>query len=118
MFGFGLFEILFLFALALIVIGPKQLPEVARAAGKLLNELKRLTAEVTNSMETTIHTPHEDYAREVRSDEPSSVSCDEKNENGSCAEHCPLHTASQIPPEIAAQISQNLPLEKESSLHG
>ena len=34
-------EILLLAAIALIVIGPKQLPEFARQVGKVLNELKR-----------------------------------------------------------------------------
>lgn len=43
MFGLGFSEILFLGVLALIVIGPKQLPEVARTLGRFLNELKRST---------------------------------------------------------------------------
>ena len=36
-------EIIFLAVLALIVIGPKQLPELARTLGRFLNELKRST---------------------------------------------------------------------------
>lgn len=43
MFGLGMSEIIFLAVLALIVIGPKQLPEVARTLGRFLNELKRST---------------------------------------------------------------------------
>lgn len=43
MFGLGITEIIFLAVLALIVIGPKQLPEVARTIGRFLNELKRST---------------------------------------------------------------------------
>lgn len=34
-------EIIFLAVLALIVIGPKELPQVARTLGRFLNELKR-----------------------------------------------------------------------------
>lgn len=41
MFGFSMGEMLFILALALIFIGPKQMPEVARSIGKLLNEIKR-----------------------------------------------------------------------------
>ena len=37
-------------ALALIVIGPKQLPEVARTLGRFLNELKRVTGDVTKTI--------------------------------------------------------------------
>lgn len=43
MFGFSLGEMLFIGGMALIVIGPKQLPEVARTIGRLLNELRRAT---------------------------------------------------------------------------
>lgn len=41
MFGFSFGEMLLLGALALIIIGPKQLPEVARQVGRILNEIKR-----------------------------------------------------------------------------
>lgn len=43
MFGLGMSEIIFLALLALIVIGPKELPELARTVGRFLNELKRST---------------------------------------------------------------------------
>lgn len=43
MFGLGMSEIIFLGLLALIVIGPKELPELARTIGRFMNELKRST---------------------------------------------------------------------------
>ncbi|XGC80826.1 Sec-independent protein translocase protein TatB [Bdellovibrio bacteriovorus] len=43
MFGLGMSEIIVLGVLALIVIGPKELPELARTIGRFLNELKRTT---------------------------------------------------------------------------
>ncbi len=43
MFGLGFSEIIFISLLALIVIGPKELPEVARTIGRFLNELRRST---------------------------------------------------------------------------
>lgn len=43
MFGFSMGEVLLISVIALIAIGPRQLPEVARTVGKLLNELKRAT---------------------------------------------------------------------------
>lgn len=43
MFGLSLGEILVLGVMALIVIGPKQLPELARNLGRFMNELKRAT---------------------------------------------------------------------------
>jgi sec-independent protein translocase protein TatB len=50
MFGLSIFEILFLAVLALIVIGPKELPEVARTIGRFLNELRRSTNSFTDEM--------------------------------------------------------------------
>ena len=43
MFGLGMSEIIFLGVLALIVIGPKELPELARTLGRFMNDLKRST---------------------------------------------------------------------------
>lgn len=41
MFGLGMSELILLGVLALILIGPQQLPEVARTLGRFLNDLKR-----------------------------------------------------------------------------
>ncbi len=41
-------EMLFIFVLALILIGPKQLPEVARNVGRFLNEMKRASEGLFN----------------------------------------------------------------------
>lgn len=42
MFDLGWTEIAFIFALALIVIGPKDLPKLARSVGKLQGKIRRL----------------------------------------------------------------------------
>ncbi len=46
MFGIGMPELLLILALALIVLGPKKLPELARALGKGIAELRRATEEI------------------------------------------------------------------------
>jgi sec-independent protein translocase protein TatB len=48
---FSLSEIIFLLILALLVIGPKQLPEVARYLGRFINEMKRATSSITDELE-------------------------------------------------------------------
>lgn len=53
MFGLGLSEIIFIAILALIFIGPKQLPEVARTVGRFLNDLKRSTSELTDELKAS-----------------------------------------------------------------
>ncbi len=47
-------ETIFLFILALLVFGPKKLPEIARQVGKALNEFKRASNEFKAQIEAEI----------------------------------------------------------------
>ena len=47
-------ETIFLFFLALIIFGPKKLPEIARQVGKVLNEFKRASNEFKSQIEQEI----------------------------------------------------------------
>lgn len=51
MFGMGMPEILLILAIALIVIGPKKLPELAKSLGRAMNEFKRATSEFKDTLE-------------------------------------------------------------------
>ena len=44
----------FLFVLALLVFGPKKLPEIARQIGKAMNEFKRASNEFRSQIESEI----------------------------------------------------------------
>ena len=48
MFGIGMPELLLILGLALIVLGPKKLPELAKALGKGLAEFRRATDDLKN----------------------------------------------------------------------
>jgi Tat protein translocase TatB subunit len=50
----GFSETIFLFFLALIIFGPKKLPEIARQVGKYLNEFKRASNEFKAQIEQEI----------------------------------------------------------------
>ena len=50
MFGIGMPELILIMALALIVLGPKKLPEIARALGKGLAEFRRATDELKEEL--------------------------------------------------------------------
>lgn len=49
MFGIGMTEIFVILVVALIVIGPKKLPEIARSLGKAMGEFKRATNDLKDS---------------------------------------------------------------------
>ena len=51
MFGMGMPEILLILAVALIVIGPKKLPDLAKSLGRAMGEFKRATNEFKETME-------------------------------------------------------------------
>lgn len=49
MFNIGFSEMLAIGVIALVFIGPKQLPAIARTIGKILGEVRRATNEFTNT---------------------------------------------------------------------
>ncbi len=54
MFGMGMNEVLIVMAIAVIVIGPRQLPQVARAMGKLMAQFKRATNDLRSAVNDEI----------------------------------------------------------------
>jgi sec-independent protein translocase protein TatB len=54
--GFGSAgEMIFLFVLALVVLGPRKLPELARQLGRFMNEFKRASNEFKYQIESEIN---------------------------------------------------------------
>jgi len=49
MFGMGMPEILVILAVALIVIGPKKLPDLAKSLGRAINEFRKATTDLKES---------------------------------------------------------------------
>ena len=54
MFGLGIPELIVIFVIALVVFGPKKLPDLGRALGKGIAEFKRASQEVKDTIETEV----------------------------------------------------------------
>jgi TatA/E family protein of Tat protein translocase len=52
--GIGAPELIFILLLALLIFGPKRLPEIGRTVGKALGEFRRATSELKRSLENEI----------------------------------------------------------------
>ncbi|MDQ7031388.1 MAG: Sec-independent protein translocase protein TatB [Desulfonauticus sp.] len=51
MFGIGSTELMLILVVALIVIGPSKLPEIARTLGKAMAEFKKVSTDVKRTIE-------------------------------------------------------------------
>ncbi len=69
----GFSETIFLFFLALLIFGPKKLPEIARQVGKALNEFKRASNEFKAQIASEIAQLEVDNQRQVLPSAPEPV---------------------------------------------
>ncbi|GEM_PF-2933629 len=70
MFGIGTPELILILVIALLILGPKKLPEVARAIGKGLGELRRATDGIKNSV--NVNRAFHDFMSEDDGNPPNS----------------------------------------------
>lgn len=101
MFNLGIQELAVIFIIALIFIGPKQLPELAKTLGKVFRDFKRASNEITDSIQRE--------ARNVTSLENESAKEDVKNDIKKDMDF-------QLLPETesVSQSSEIKPLDKKS----
>lgn len=66
----GFTEILFILVLALLLFGPKRLPELARMLGRGLAEFRRASNDLRASIEDEVRTLERDAARPPEAREP------------------------------------------------
>jgi sec-independent protein translocase protein TatB len=83
MFGVGGTELFIILVIALIVLGPNKLPDLARMLGKLMGELQRATSDLKREI---------DIAGEHKNDLAAPKSDEKNNET----ENIPTETSSEV----------------------
>ncbi len=120
MFGIGFPELILILIVALLVVGPSRLPQVARSIGKALGEFRRMTDDVKETIENELI--HEDE----KADEPDAPA-GEPPDNSYAPAHEPLppHGTDAAAHEPAPPQERDAPAhepapphESEASAHG
>ncbi len=68
MFNLGVPELVVIFVVALVVFGPRKLPELGRSLGRSIGEFKRATNELKRTWEDEVQAENEEVKRVLNSD--------------------------------------------------
>ena len=66
MFGIGSTEILVILVVALLVLGPRKLPQIARTVGRAMGEFRRVSTEFQRTLNTEIAFEEEAEKKKAR----------------------------------------------------
>lgn len=103
MFGIGMPEMLMILAVALIIIGPKKLPDLAKTLGRALGDFKRATNDLKESI--TVETGIDDVRDNisgVQADLDASISLDDEAPKPATIDH----SQTKAPEEPLAKVKE------------
>jgi len=65
-FGVGLPEVAVIFVIAILIFGPKKLPELGRTIGKTLNSLQKASGEFQKEIDKAVNDTNDDENKGVK----------------------------------------------------
>ncbi len=86
MFGIGTGELILIFVIALFVLGPERLPQLARDIGRVMAELRKASDELTAEFMKADQPTRTDTAPAAAQPQPESRAGDEATPSGPPAE--------------------------------
>lgn len=82
MFGIGTSEILIILLIALLILGPKEIPKVARTIGRGLRELQRAKDDISKSIEFEMNEEeYESHSKKSDESHETQETTEDKSDN-------------------------------------
>jgi sec-independent protein translocase protein TatB len=116
--GMSFSETIFLFFLALVIFGPKKLPEIARQVGKYLNEFKRASNEFKAQIEQEIAHLEVETKQTILPPTPSVQGTTSRTLNSPPVEETKVETSAPAEPAAPEAATLASSVEEHASTSG
>ncbi len=108
-FNIGPAELLLIFAIALIVVGPRRLPEIAQSLGKIVNDVRKMSQEFTVDVMREVNAPaREDEALNFVKDEAKEIAAQDVSEQPVQSLGKIINDVREISQEFTEEITREL----------